>query len=251
MLEVDILDVKNINFWHKKCVNPSWGLHLFNPVEQWNKNHWTCCDLLGRMGVKIHDTQWRKTCQIAIGFQLQFSGIGLEVTVGVPISPTVSKISTRMMSACAIPGEYSITILHGDMMWHGYSLTGWTTCGRNSLQQNSWAQIPPVSSQVTGTHSQTTFDFISHGPGCSGPGADANGRKVRQLLPILKLPFSMGRFAGTLSSSQVFSGTFVRLWCFGAKKLPEASLEIAPSFGFLTCHVETLKEFTIGSAGVM
>lgn len=48
---------------------------------------------------------------------------------------------------------------------------------RNTSKQNSWAQILPVSSQATGTHRQTTFDFISHGPGRSGPGADANGGK--------------------------------------------------------------------------
>lgn len=155
---------------------------------------WTMEQTIGH--VAIYWEGWERKFMIPNegGFQLQFSGISLEVTVGVLISPTASKISTRMTSACAIQGEYSITILHGDMMWHAYSLTGWTFCGRNSLQQNSWAQILPVSSQVTGTHRQTTFDFISHGPGCSGPGADANGRKVRLLLPILKLPFKWDDF---------------------------------------------------------
>lgn len=150
------------------------------------------------MGVKFYDTQWRKRVSKDcnwVSTLIQWNRPwGNSWSSHVPNPPKSIQEYTRMMSACAIPGEYSITILHGDMMWHGYSLTGWTFCGRNSSQQNSWAQIPPVSSQVTGTHSQTTFDFISHRPGCSGPGADANGRKVRLLLPILKLTFKWDDF---------------------------------------------------------
>lgn len=54
MLEVDISDVKNVNFWHKKCVNPSWGFHLFNPVEQWNKP----LDMLRSIGKDGSENSW-------------------------------------------------------------------------------------------------------------------------------------------------------------------------------------------------
>ena len=181
MLEVDISDVQRQFFWTQGMHDPWWDF-IFNPVEQMeetielvrsigNENSWYSWYPMKEEVSKPEHSNWVS------------ASIHLHRTVRVSISPspkhlpTVSKISTRMMSACAIPG-----VQHSNRhttWWHSYSLNEWTLSNSHSLPQNSWdslclhpsLQIPPVSSHVTGTHRQTTFDFISHRPGCSGPGA--------------------------------------------------------------------------------
>ena len=51
MWKTSVFDTRNVSTLHVDFI--------FSTQLNNGTNHWACCDLLGRMGEKIHDTQWR------------------------------------------------------------------------------------------------------------------------------------------------------------------------------------------------
>lgn len=104
MLEVDISDAQMLNVFFFDTRNlhaPFMGISCFQPS-------WTMEQTIGHVAIYREGWEWNFMIpnegkgfqRIAIGCQLWFSGIGLEVTVGVPMSPTLRNQYKNIQEWC-------------------------------------------------------------------------------------------------------------------------------------------------------